>query len=271
MSNGAAFVSAPLRQSGERLLVTRSLITSASKVTLALAILLSALCGMAHAQNATLIPAFKGGVRTDAVLHDPQAIIDISSHCYAIASTAKDSVKAATRCIGDRLKQIGAGRQAIAFADYAPVPAASEYFANYRNAAAVYAVMRWADGASGWCLIGKSGEAIGMWQPTGVERDPAFIAFAHTHPNAMLWMPTDRADAASMMEIDRRGDHLDVTGSQTHGFSPSIQRFIFPFTVKTCHACAVIGQAHIGFDFDNLGHYAGAHLVSISSTLANTQ
>ena len=151
-------------------------------VALALAVMLGALSGPACAQTATLIPAFKGGVRTDAVLHDPQAIIGISSHCYETAATAKDRAKAATKCIDDKLKQIGAGLQAIAFADYAPVPAAIEYFTNYRNASAVYALMRWADGASGWCLIGESGEAIGMWEPTGVERDPAFAAFAQKSP-----------------------------------------------------------------------------------------
>lgn len=252
-----------------------SLVALAATVTLALAV--GAVSVTAYAQKATLIPAFKGGVRTDAVLRNPQAIIDISSKCYVTAATAKDSAKAATKCIDDKLKQLGAGVQAIAFADYAPVPAAIEYFANYRNAAAVYAVMRWADGASGWCLIGKSGEAIGMWEPTGVERDRAFVAFAHTHPNAMLWMPTGRADAPSMIDLGH-GKYVDAEGAQTHGLTASTQRpaahaqrFIFPFAVKTCHACAVIGQAHIGFDFDSAGHYKGARLISIAPTSVITQ
>jgi hypothetical protein len=266
MSNGAAFVPAPLRQSGERSRPMRTLMTSA----LALVVLLAVLSGQAYAQKATLIPAFKGGVHAAAVLKNPQAIIDISSNCYASASTAKDSAKAATECIDNKLRQFGAGVQAIAFADYAPVPAAIEYFTNYRNASAVYAVMRWADGASGWCLIGKSGEAIGMWEPTGVEGDPMFLAFAHAHPNAMLWMPTGRADAPSMVEIGHR-KRVEATGAQTQGLAASTQRFIFPFTVKTCHACAVIGQGHIGFDFDSAGHYAGAHLIGLASTSPNTQ
>jgi hypothetical protein len=270
MSNGAAFVQAPLRQSCGRTPATRPFMALVTTVALALAVMLGALSGPAYAQKATLIPAFKGGVHANAVLPNPQAIVDISSHCYETASTAKDSAKIATACIDDKLRQIGAGVQAIAFADYAPVPAAIEYFTNYRNASAVYAVMRWADGASGWCLIGKSGEAIGMWEPTGVERDPAFAAFAQTHPNAMLWMPTGRGGAPSMIE---RGPskHLDATDTQTHGLRASAQRFISPFAIKTCHACAVIGEAHIGFDFDSAGHYTGAHLISIASASSNTQ
>ncbi|HEX4210817.1 MAG TPA: hypothetical protein VHY56_10515 [Candidatus Binataceae bacterium] len=193
---------------------------------LILAGVLSLLSGPASAQTATMIPAFKGGVRDDAVLKDPQAIMRISSHCYDAASKAKDVSAVARGCIDDELKQMGAGVQAIAFADYAPVPAAIEYFVNYREAAAVYAVMRWADGASGWCLIGISGEAIGMWEPTGAEHDPKFTAFAQTHPSAMLWMPADKADAPSVVKR--------ANGNE---------RLVFPFTVKSCHACAIIGRA----------------------------
>ena len=49
------------------------------------------------------------------------------------------------------------------------------------------------------------------------------------------------------------------------------ERFMFPFAVKTCHACAVIGRAQIGFDFDRGGHYGGAELLSIAPMSANTQ
>ncbi|HUN59631.1 MAG TPA: hypothetical protein VMU41_16075 [Candidatus Binataceae bacterium] len=155
------------------------------RVTAALVVasLLSVLSGRADAQKARLIPAFIGGVRKDALLKDPQAIIDISSHCYDAAAKAQDVSAATEECIDNELKRKGASIQAITFANFAPVPSAIEHFASYHNAAAVYAVMRWADGASGWCLIGKSGEAVGMWEPTGAEHDPKFAAFERTHPN----------------------------------------------------------------------------------------
>ena len=93
----------------------------------------------------------------------------------------------------------------------------------------------------------------------------------------MLWMPTGRADAPSMIDLGH-GKYFDAVGAQTHGLTASAQRltapaqrFIFSFAVKTCHACAVIGQAHIGFDFDSTGHYTGAHLISIASSSSNTQ
>ena len=217
-----------------------------------LAVVIGLLSSWADAQRPTLIPAFRGGVREDAVLKDPSAIIKISSDCYAAAASAKDISVTARQCIDNHLKRMGASVQVIAFADYAPVPAAIEHFTNYRDAAAVFALMRWADGASGWCLIGKSGEAIGMWEPSGAEHDPKFLAFLKTHPNAALWMPVAETDAPSVIE-----------------FGQGAERFVFPFTIKTCHACAVIGRARIGFDFDHAGRYGGANLLSIAS--ADTQ
>jgi hypothetical protein len=221
---------------------------------LTLAVTLGISSGLVGAPKATLIPAFVGGVRKDALLKDPQGIIAISSHCYDAASHAQDASATANQCIDNELKRNGAGAQAIAFANYAPVPAAIEHFISYRDAAAVYAVMRWADGASGWCLIGMSGEAVGMWEPTGAEHDPKFVTFAQSHLNATLWMPVDRAGAPSVVALGQR-----------------TERFVFPFTIKTCHACAVIGNARVGFDFDRAGHYDGAELLSIASTPPDTQ
>ena len=224
---------------------------------LALAILLILGFGSssAIAQEATLLPAFKGGVRRDAILKDPQAIISISSACYAaIPANGGNSAGATQQCIIDKLKAIGASAQAIAFAHFAPVPSAIEYYKQYRNAAAVYALMRWADGASGWCLIGASGEAIGMWEPTGAEHDPKFAGFARVHPNAALWMPIDRDDAPKVITIAGGAEWL-----------------IMPFKVKDCHACAIIGDAQVGFDFDRSGRYRGAVLMNISTAPSNSQ
>ena len=232
----------------------RAPVTIRVTIALALAAMLGGLRSSANAQKATLIPAFAGGVRRDALLKHPQLIIAISSHCYDAASHTQDPSAAAGLCIDHQLKRIGAGAQAIAFARYAPVPSAIEHFISYRDATAVYAVMRWADGASGWCLIGVSGEAVGMWEPTGAEHDRKFVTFARDHPNAALWMPVDKADAPSVVEL-------------AHG----AERFVFPFSIKTCHACAMIGHARIGFDFDRAGHYDGAELLSIESTSAGTQ
>ena len=224
------------------------------RLALAVGLMLCGSQGRAIAQGATLIPAFKGGVRPNAVLQDPQSIIPISSACYAAASGKARSPDVAQSCIIEKLKAIGASAQAIAFAAYAPVPAAIEYYKQSRNVAAVYAVMRWADGASGWALIGDSGEAVGMWEPTGVERDPRFAAFMQAHPGATLWMPVDRGDTPVALPISDGGERL-----------------IMPFTIKTCHACAVIGKARLGFDFDRAGRYRGDHLLNIATLATNTQ
>jgi hypothetical protein len=225
----------------------RALWTAGAITALAMAVTFGGPSLVTNVQMATLVSAFAGGVRKDALLKDPQAIIAISSRCYDSTAKVQDAAASAQRCIDNELKRIGAGAQAIAFANYTPVPSAIEYFTDYRNAAAVYAVMRWADSASGWCLIGVSGEAVGMWEPIDAEHDKKFVAFAKTHPNAILWMPVDKEDAPSVVEAG-------------HG----AERFIFPFAVKTCHACAVIGHARVGFEFDRKGYYEGADLMSIA-------
>lgn len=233
----------------------RRRVTGRLAAALALAILFVLGRGSALGQAATLIPTFKGGMRHDAILKDPQVIISISSACYvAIPSDAGNSPDAVQRCIIKKLKAVGARGQAIAFADYAPVPSAIEYYKQYRDAAAVYAVMRWADGASGWCLIGRSGEAIGMWEPTGAEHDPKFAAFARVHPDASLWMPTDRDDEPNVITL-----------------ADGAERLVMSFKLKECHACAIIGDAQVGFDFDRSGNYQGASLVSISPAPSNSQ
>lgn len=224
------------------------------RLTLTIALMLGGGQSRAIAQSATLIPAFKGGVRRNAVLQDPQSIIPISTACYVAASGKGNSHDAAQSCIIDKLKTARASAQAIAFAAYAPVPAAIEYYKRYRSVTAVYAIMRWADGASGWVLIGDSGEAIGMWEPTGGEQDPKFAIFARVHSGATLWMPVGHDDMPLGLPISNGGERL-----------------IMPFTIKTCHACAIIGKARLGFDFDRAGRYCGSHLVSINTEDANTQ
>jgi hypothetical protein len=93
-----------------------------------------------------------------------------------------------------------------------------------------------------------------MWEPTGAEHDATFAAFARAHPNASLWMPTNRDDAPKVIMLP-----------------DSAERLIMPFQIKDCHACAAIGNAQIGFDFDRSGNYNGTHLVRIIAAKANSQ
>jgi hypothetical protein len=128
------------------------------------------------------------------------------------------------------------------------VPAAIASYANYPTAAAVYAVMRWADGDAGWCLIGQAGEAVPLWGEVKLEGDAKFTAFAHDHPGVTPSMPTGAGDAPRVIDLP-----------------DGAQRFIFRFALKTCHACAIDGYAAIGFDFDRRGSYRGADLVAITA------
>jgi hypothetical protein len=195
-----------------------------------------------------MIPEFKGGVRAGAMLPEPSIIFRVSGACYDAFPFARyESGVPAENCILGKLKKAGGGRQAIAFARFAPVPAVIASFTNYRDASAIYAAMRWADGTAGWCLIGRSGEAVPLWGEVKVDGDAKFEAFAKTHHGTIPWMPTGASDAPRVVEL-----------------ANGAQRFIFTFALKTCHACATDGTAAIGFDFDRDGDYTGIDVVSIT-------
>lgn len=201
---------------------------------------------------ATPLREFSGGVRADAKLADPSIIFRISNACYAQFPFARHQSSApAERCIIDKLRSAGASMQAIAFARFAPVPAALARVYRYRVAAAVYADMRWADGAGGWCLIGRAGDAVPMWGPIDLSRDPRFAAFAKTHPGAVAWMPDGPGEAPRVKALPRGG-----------------QRFIFKFALKSCRACALDGMAAIGFDFDAAGKFTGSELDALGQAPA---
>jgi hypothetical protein len=41
------------------------------------------------------------------------------------------------------------------------------------------------------------------------------------------------------------------------------ERFGFALEIKTCHACAILAHANVGYDFDRNSKFAGTHLLTI--------
>jgi hypothetical protein len=202
--------------------------------------------------EATRLPEFAGGVRAGAKLADPSIIYRISSACYDRYSSApNDSSERAETCILEQLRHAGAGPQALAFARYAAGasgPAAIAHIHRHRVADAVYADLYAADISGAWFLIGRSGDVIPLWALANLEDDARFAAVLKRFPGASLWMP-EGANAAFHVEDLPRGG----------------QRFIFPYDLKTCHACASVGTAAVGFDFDAAGNFTGMELTGIAA------
>jgi hypothetical protein len=104
--------------------------------------------------------------------------------------------------------------------------------------------MMWADGSDGWALIGDSGEVVPLWTAPPIERDAAFRGFAAQHPGVSAW-----SDSLTWPR-----------GHPTEGGEALRVRF----GLKTCHACAQVGEAFVKYNFDAYGRFLGAHLVCIA-------
>ncbi|MGH7933512.1 MAG: hypothetical protein ACREQN_10130 [Candidatus Binataceae bacterium] len=226
-----------------------------SSAAIVLSLLTALTCAApAFALQATTIPAFVGGVRPGAIWHD-KGFFDAARACFDKHPFARFHERAQTLqsdCEVDYMKRHGASAQAIAFMRYAPVPAQIDQVRHGRAASVVYADMMWADAASGFALVGKSGEVVPLWTAPELDNDPDYATFKRHYPDAMLW-----------------GTSVgwpQVTPGRQGG-----DRFVVTFNARTCHACATIGKAVVAYDFDQRGKFDGVRLLKISPVPAPHQ
>jgi hypothetical protein len=205
-----------------------------------------ALAPRIYAQPAVLVPEFTGGLRPGLVFQHA-GFMNEARACAEKFPFSKYHVhtdRMQKDCIGQYMKEHGASAQAIAFMRFAPVPAAISEVKSYSVAAVVHADMMFADAADGWALIGKAGDVVPLWYGVELDRDPQFARFAAKHQGATLW-----------------GDSIDWPKASL--LDGGAEQFGFAFEIKTCHACAILAHARVGYDFDRNGKFAGTHLLTI--------
>lgn len=163
-------------------------------------------------------------------------------------------------CFIAQMRGAGASSQALAFARLLHERTGQVgYLRGFREAGRVdIAYVQYAFRANelnGVCLINGSPPLIDVDrldapdQPA-LESDPAYAALRRQYPGVAIF-PADRF-------------HTD---------SPSVEalaggglRFLVDYRLNNvCHACAQVGTARYGFDFDAAGKFLGARLVSVQA------
>ena len=203
----------------------------------------------AHAQKTITSARFVGGVKPGAVFDNP-GFFDAARRCgerFPFSTYHADAERRSNHCLAAYMTKHYASSQAIAFMKLAPVPAAIHEIRHYGPVSVVHANMMWADGSDGWALISDSGEIVPLWTPPAIESDPRFRRLLDRHPGASPW--SDSISWPRGRPIDNGGESLS-----------------FSFALKTCHACARVGEAIVRYDFDAHGKFLGAHLVRAVET-----
>jgi len=204
----------------------------------------------ARAQEVVTSPEFAGGVKPGAVFDD-KGFFDAARRCgekFSFAAYPADADGRQKDCLAAYMARHRASPQAIAFMNAAPVPAAISEIRHYGPVSVVRANMMWADGSDGWALVGDSGEIIPLWTPPKIGDDPRWRRFLGRHPGVSLW-----------------SDSMDWPKGRPFGHGA--ESLTFRFALKTCHACARVGEAIVEYDFSARGEYGGAHLVRIAANV----
>ena len=82
-------------------------------------------------------------------------------------------------------------------------------------------------------------------------QNPVYAALAKQYPQITLW-PGDRngTNDPAIKDLPQKG-----------------RRFVVRYRLRNmCHACAVVGSAQFGFDFDRSGRFIGTKLLQVSAS-----
>ncbi len=180
--------------------------------------------------------------RESAVWHPPA---DFRSKVLA---ACENRGAAFGKCFADQMKAAGASAEALAFTRLIHGDGYVQAFRPVARVgiAAVSYPFR-ANENDGLYLVNGDPPAINIDDlqklvSGQMDSDPAYDAAKKSHPNADLW-PGDRSSTGSLLALT---------------FPDGSQQFVADYRVQAgCHACAVLGQAFFGFNFDPAGKFTG--------------
>src|SRR5271154_3405503 len=189
----------------------------------------------------------------------PDALAAIRQKCGEADSTHIE------RCFLDEMKAAGASPEALAFAESLASSLGVVYLRAFRHVERVdIAYIEYAFRANeleGVLLLNGTPSPIDVdddrFTPDAeMKKNAAYAALAEQYPRISVW-PGDRFD----------GKLPSVTST---GWG--VQTFLVQYTLRDgCHACAVVGTATLGFNFDTQGNFQGARVASVVSATAAAQ
>ena len=189
----------------------------------------------------------------------PEALTAIRQKCGEADPTHIE------RCFLNEMKVAGASPEALEFAESLAASLGVFYLRAFRHVERVdVAYIEYAFRANeleGVLLVNGTPSPIDVdddrFTPDAeMKKNAAYAALAEQYPRISVW-PGDRFDGK-----------LPTVTSTGWG----VQTFLVQYTLRDgCHACAVVGTATLGFNFDTQGNFQGARVASVVSATAAAQ
>jgi predicted secreted protein len=189
----------------------------------------------------------------------PEALTAIRQKCGEADPTHIE------RCFLNEMKAAGASPEALEFAESLAASLGVVYLRAFRHVERVdVAYIEYAFRANeleGVLLVNGTPSPIDVdddrFTPDAeMKKNAAYAALAEQYPRISVW-PGDRFDGK-----------LPTVTSTGWG----VQTFLVQYTLRDdCHACAVVGTATLGFNFDTQGNFQGARVASVVSATAAAQ
>jgi predicted secreted protein len=183
----------------------------------------------------------------------PEALAAIRQKCGEADPTHIE------RCFLNELKAAGASPEALGFAESLAASLGVVYLRAFRHVERVdVAYIEYAFRANeleGVLLVNGTPSPIDVdddrFTPDAeMRKNAAYAALAEMYPRISVW-PGDRFNGK-----------LPTVTSTGWG----VQTFLVQYTLRDgCHACAVVGTATLGFNFDTQGNFQGSRVASVAA------
>lgn len=190
------------------------------------------------------LPEFVGGVNSNAIWNpSAKTLQTVKQLCIKNPSNYLE-------CFNDAMHDVGASSQALAFNKY--TNGWITRYQQYGKIFLIYAQVLAADYSDAIYFINTQGAVINIddWdilQTLAYGQNLQYAELKNKYPKMFLSM----------------SNHQSV---KLASLPNNVQRFIFQYPlVNGCHACAVVGYANIGWDFDSNGNFINLSLLDIKT------
>jgi hypothetical protein len=158
-------------------------------------------------------------------------------------------------CFVTEMQRLGASQQAVGFAEQLQNEGFLRDLQRTGKVDVAYVYYPFRANENDGCLLVNGNpalinvDALDALPQSSMHRDPAYISLLAQYPKISIW-PGDRSGKVDPVVVEILPDRT--------------QRFIVHYRLRDgCHACAQIGQASFGFEFDRNGRFLQAEYFGI--------
>jgi hypothetical protein len=158
-------------------------------------------------------------------------------------------------CFATEMQRLGASQEAVAFAQQLQNEGFLRDLQRTGKVDVAYVYYPFRANENDGCLLVNGNpalinvDALDSLAESSMHRDPAYISLLAQYPKTSIW-PGDRSGKVDPVVVE-------ILPNRT-------QRFIVHYRLRDgCHACAQLGQASFGFEFDRYGRFLQAKYLGI--------